>query len=323
MFIVGAGALVVACGLSFVLAARISRPLAAVREHFARLGFGHYDLLPRPARDDEIRDLVDSANLLAKQLEERTRAVQRASRSSALGQLSGGLCHHLRNAAAGAKLALQLHRRRCSGPDLESLDVALKQLDQIERYLQQLLTLGKPQLPRPADVELQRLVRDAAALVEPAFKHRNIPLEVDLPADSTMLTDVDAEMLRQAVVNLLINAVEAADFSGWTRLSAAVDEGDVRIRVSDGGAGPPQAVVDRLFEPFVTSKPDGVGLGLAAARRIVQQHGGTLMLVGTHPTCFEISLPRRSALRSMIDGDVAESAADFSIPTAVGERVSS
>jgi len=88
--LVGLTALAVACGLSYVLAGRILRPLAAVREHFALLGRGSYVALARPQRNDEIRDLVDSANLLAAQLEERTQAIERSERSAVLGQLSGG-----------------------------------------------------------------------------------------------------------------------------------------------------------------------------------------------------------------------------------------
>lgn len=292
--VVGLGALVIAFGLSYYLAGRILRPLAAVREHFVQLGRGRYETLPRPARDDEFRDLVDSANLLAAQLEERTRAVERSSRSTVLGQLSGGLCHHLRNAAAGAKLAVQLHQRRCKDGDAESLDVAARQLDLIVRYLQQLLTLGKPQLPRPSTVDVGQLVADAAALVEPAFRHRGIPLRVQGPEPGTTLPQADAELLRQALVNLLLNAVEAAGESGWTTLAAEATDDEVRLAVSDGGPGPPPDVAERLFEPFVTSKPDGIGLGLAASRRIAEQHGGTLTFSGKPQTRFEMRLPRRA-----------------------------
>ncbi len=290
--LVGLTALAVACGLSYVLAGRILRPLAAVREHFARLGRGSYVALARPQRNDEIRDLVDSANLLAAQLEERTQAIERSERSAVLGQLSGGLCHHLRNAAAGAKLAVQLHQRRCTGDDAESLDVAARQLDLIVRYLQQLLTLGKPQWPRLSEVDVDQLIVDAAALVEPTFRHRGVRLKVEASAGGVVLPQADAELLRQALVNLLLNAVEAAGESGWTTLACDMNDREVQLTVSDGGPGPPPEVADRLFEPFVTSKPDGVGLGLAASRRIVEQHGGTLTFSAAPHTRFEMRLPR-------------------------------
>jgi signal transduction histidine kinase len=288
---VGGAALAVATALSFWLASRISRPLAALREHFARLGRGDYAALPVPARDDEIRELVESANVLADRLEERTRAVERASRSAALGQLSGGLCHHLRNAAAGAKLALQLHARRCAAGDAESIDVARRQLDLIAQYLQQLLMLGKPQAARRREADIGAIVADAAALVAPTFAHRGVELRRRITDGAAPNVVVDVDQLRQAVVNLLLNAVEAATEGGWAEIALAAGDGAVRITVADGGPGPPAAIVDRLFEPFTTGKPDGVGLGLAAARRIAEDHGGTLVFRAEPHTTFEIALP--------------------------------
>jgi signal transduction histidine kinase len=99
------------------------------------------------------------------------------------------------------------------------------------------------------------------------------------------------------VVNLLLNAVDAATEGGWAELALeSLSSGEsggasVRIAVTDGGPGPPAEIADRLFEPFTTGKPDGVGLGLAAARRIVEDHGGTLVFRAAPHTTFEIFLP--------------------------------
>ena len=160
------------------------------------------------------------------------------------------------------------------------------------RYLRQLLTLGKPQWPRLSEVDVDQLIADAAALVEPTFRHRGVRLKVKASAGGVVLPQADAELLRQALVNLLLNAVEAAGESGWTALACDTNDHEVRLTVSDGGPGPPPEVAARLFEPFVTSKPDGVGLGLAASRRIVEQHGGTLTFSAAPHTRFEIRLPR-------------------------------
>jgi signal transduction histidine kinase len=293
---VGGVALVVATALSYWLAGRISGPLAALQKHFTRLGGGDYAALPVPSRDDEIRELVESANVLAAQLEDRTRAVERASRSAALGRLSGGLCHHLRNAAAGAKLALQLHVRRCASGDTESIDVARRQLDLIAQYLQQLLTLGKPQAARRRPADAQTIVADAVALVAPTLAHRGIELRRRIAEAPAPMASVDTDQLRQAVVNLLLNAVEASVEGGWAEISLVLVDDGVRIAVADGGPGPPAEIAERLFEPFVTGKPDGVGLGLAAARRIVEDHGGTLTFRAKPHTTFEIALPAGDVL---------------------------
>ena len=291
---IGTAALLFAIIISYVLAARIGRPIAAVREHFAKLAAGDYASLAVPQRDDEVRDLVTAANTLAKRLEERDLAVRRAARASLLGQLSGGLCHHLRNAAAGAKLALQLHRRRCREGDAESLDVALRQLDFAEQYVQRLLTLGKPQPLKLERADLRDVAADALSLVDPACRHKNVELRRDVPPTPVVAEQVDREQLRQLLVNLLLNAVDAAGDAGWVELSIANDDKDglLRIGVADSGPGPPPEVQARLFEPFVTGKPDGIGLGLAAARYIAQLHGGTMTYARRDATRFELVLPR-------------------------------
>ncbi|MCE9604882.1 MAG: HAMP domain-containing histidine kinase [Planctomycetia bacterium] len=288
---VGALALVAAFALSYLLAARIGKPIAAVREQFRKLAAGDYARLSLPTRDDEVRDLVAAADTLAVQLAERDLAVQRSARSALLGRLSGGLCHHLRNAAAGAKLAVQLHRRRCDADDSESLAVALRQLDFAEQYVQRLLTLGKPQPLRLQRLDLREVVADAVSLVAPTFKHRDIELRTILPAVPMVHEAADREQLRQLLVNLLLNAVDAAGDRGWASVEVAAGERDLRIIVADGGPGPPPEVAAKLFEPFVTGKPDGIGLGLAATREIARLHGGEVAFARRPYTCFEVVLP--------------------------------
>ena len=298
---IGAAALIAAFVIAYLLAARIGKPIAAVREQFSKLAAGDYARVELPERDDEVRELVAAANTLAAQLAERDLAVQRSARSALLGRLSGGLCHHLRNAAAGAKLAVQLHRRRCDAEDSESLAVALRQLDFAEQYVQRLLMLGKPQPLRMQRLDLREITADAVSLVAPTFKHRDIELRTILPDEPVVHPAVDREQLRQLLVNLLLNAADAAvdvDRSqasegkqGWASVEVAADAKEQRIIVADGGSGPPPEVAAKLFEPFVTSKPDGIGIGLAASREIARLHGGELKFARRPHTCFELVLP--------------------------------
>lgn len=289
--VLGATALLTAAALSWWIAARVSRPIAEVRAQVRRIAAGGVGgEIALPARDDELRDLVVAANDLGRQLQDRDEAVRRSARSSLLGQLSGGLCHHLRNAAAGAKLALQLYRRRV-GVEADELNVAIQQLTLSEEYLQRLLTLGKPQAAKLQPAELGELTRDVVNLVAPAFKHRGIALRTEFPAESLRVEAIDAGLFRQAVVNLLSNALDAASADGWVELTLTRDADFARLAVTDGGAGPPPPVVAKLFEPFVTAKPDGVGLGLAASLRIAQMHGGTIVFRDQPHTRFEIVLP--------------------------------
>src|SRR5262249_32178202 len=144
----------------------------------SRLVQGDFVPVPLPERNDELRDLIGSVNSLGDQLEELRRAIKRSERLSLLGQLSGGLAHQLRNSVTGAKLAIQLHQRRCDNPDADSLVVALRQLTITESHLQQFLTAGQASTPRRAACDLPQLARDVVMLVRPACLHHGVTLEL-------------------------------------------------------------------------------------------------------------------------------------------------
>jgi signal transduction histidine kinase len=97
------------------------------------------------------------------------------------------------------------------------------------------------------------------------------------------------------LLNLLLNGVEAAGPGGWVRIEWFGTAANWHVCVVDSGPGPPEHLVERLFEAFVTSKPEGVGLGLAVARQIAEAHGGTLAYRRDEHTCFELILPRCDA----------------------------
>ena len=278
--------------VAVAIAGRLSRPIVELQANFARLADGDFEPLPLPQRNDEIRDLVESMNQVVGELNQLRKAIQRTERLALLGQLSGGLAHHLRNAMAGAKLALQLHQRHCTATDRGGLEVALRQLQLTEDHLRQLLTIGQPNPPQREACDLRALVDENVALLQPTARHRNVTLAV-LPAETAPLPLVaDPGLLRQLVVNLVVNAIEAAGAGGWVRVELNDAAEAVIMRVIDGGPGPPESLRSRLFEPFTTGKPEGVGLGLAVARQVAEQHGGGLQLLDSRPTCFELRLPR-------------------------------
>ncbi len=281
-----------------------------------RLAQGNFQPVPLPTRDDELRDLVGSVNLMAGQLDELQRVIKRTERLTLLGQLSGGLAHHLRNDVTGARIAVQLHQRHCREIDQESLAVALRQLTITEEHLKRFLVAGQPQPLRPVACDLRQVFAELRPLVEPACGHRKVDLQINYrPGDSNspaVRTDVqtqavqtaaappaplwaDPEQLRHLLLNLTLNGIEAAGPGGWVAIDWFGDEQGWHVHVRDSGAGPPADLLERLFEPFATSKREGVGLGLSVARQIAEAHSGTLALRTGQPTCFELTLPRRTA----------------------------
>lgn len=304
--VVGGIALVVTALVALVIAARFTRPILELRRQVQRIAEADFTPMPLPSRNDELRDLAVAVNRLAERLTTMERAIRRGERLALLGQLAGGLAHQLRNHVTGARMAVQLHQRQCAD-DRESLDVALRQLTLTEDHLKQLLT--SPQVgshlasePRLEKCRLSDIIDEVAKLIGPSLEHRRIELAVVAPfheaknSAANVATDeilADSSQLRQAILNLVINASEAVGPGGEVRLETIVSPEDVTIRVCDNGPGPLPEIVERLFEPFATSKPEGVGLGLFVAKQIATRHGGRLEYKRAESqTCFELTLPR-------------------------------
>jgi signal transduction histidine kinase len=147
--------------------------------------------------------------------------------------------------------------------------------------------------PHPL-ISLTRLLEDHLALLSPQCRHARVEVRWAPPAGvGTWLVPGSAEHLGQLFLNLLLNAIEAAGPAGNVEVTlVATGEDRVRVRISDSGVGPPPAVAGQLFEPFVTGKPAGVGLGLAVAQEIVQAHGGRLWWErAANRTDFIVELP--------------------------------
>ena len=287
---VGAVALVLCVALATWIARKLSRPLVEVRTQVLRMAAGDFRPVATPARNDEVRDVASSVNELARQLDELRRAIARAERLSVLGKLSGGLAHHLRNDVTGALMAVQMHRRHCHTSDQESLDVALRQLGLIEEHLKRFLAAGQPERPRRARFDAHELADELLSLVAPMAQHRRVELTSAARAASVVL-HADRDQLRQAMLNLLLNALEAVGKNGRVRVEIEADASHALLRVLDSGPGLAPEVQERFGEAFLTTKPEGVGLGLAVARQVAESHGGTLTYRRPDGmTCFELSL---------------------------------
>ncbi len=140
-------------------------------------------------------------------------------------------------------------------------------------------------------MRFRAVVDELVQLVSPACQHRKVELAVDCPAGWNTRLSADAGQLRQTLLNLVLNAVEAAGPRGRVRIELRAAAGQATVRIYDSGPGPPPQVADRLFEPFATGKPEGIGLGLTVARQIAEAHGGSLTFKSDGGTCFCLTLP--------------------------------
>jgi signal transduction histidine kinase len=284
--------------LAVGVARGLGRRLRELERRTRQIAAGDFSPMPLAGRDDELRDLARSVNDMAQRLAQLQEAVQKTERLRLLGQVSGGLAHQLRNGVTGARLAVQLHARGCPGGDAEALDVALRQLALVEANVKRFLDLGRTEPVRREPCSLAALVDETVGLLRPQCRHAHIELRWR-PADGPATLSGEAGSLRHLLHNLVGNAIEAAGPGGWVEVRLRDENGPPRNRlvleVIDSGPGPPAEVAERLFEPFVTSKRDGVGLGLAVARQVVEAHGGHVAWRRDDgQTCFWVELPGES-----------------------------
>ena len=279
------------------LAQRLIARIRRLGDQTAAIAAGDFTPVPIGPRNDEIRDLAVSINQTTEKLSQYEKEVRRSERLRTLGQLGAGMAHQLRNSATGALMAIELHRRDCPiGTDCESLQVASRQVRLMESYLQRFLTLGSPSPRLHEEVILQTVVQDVLELIRPACTHAKIDVALESPAERLTVRG-DPEALRQLLINLLVNAIEAAARQSRPGARVAIEldrlgADRAALHVKDSGPGPAAATKDTLFDPFVSEKPDGTGLGLSVARQIAEEHQGSIRWQRhSGMTCFTVELP--------------------------------
>lgn len=278
------------------LASRMAARIRRVEQQVARIAGGEFVQLAMDGRPDEISDLTASVNRMSQQLQQQQTLLSQTERSRLLGQLAGGLAHQLRNAATGARMAVQIHLRRCGTAETDdSLEIALRQLSLMEEQMRGLLSLGKTERRLPVARTLAELLSDVQSLVSPICHHQAIAWSATCEA-SGELTIHDAEGVRTAVVNLVLNGIDAAGQGGRVGCVARYNAGAVTIDVFDDGPGPPPEIAGNLFDLFVSGKPEGVGFGLALARQVAEERGGTIRWDRTNDvTHFLLTIPGSAA----------------------------
>jgi signal transduction histidine kinase len=225
----------------------------------------------------------------------RREAAERAARGEALSRMAAMAAHEIRNPLAVIRGTIDLLRER-SGAALgergaSDLQDVLGEVERLRRLTEDFLDVAGDRALVRSRFELREMLEDAARAAEASFPAVRVRRSfTDLPR-----IDGDPGRLRQVFANLLSNAAQAQR-EGEIELSAAAADGEVRITVHDSGPGVPPEIRDRLFEPFVSAKSGGTGLGLALSRRFVERHGGMLDLVGDgRPgATFQVRLPGAS-----------------------------
>ncbi|AVO39697.1 two-component sensor histidine kinase [Pukyongiella litopenaei] len=222
-----------------------------------------------------------------------------ASRVNALGEMASGMAHELTQPLTAILSQAQAGRHLARRGDADGSETSLARIvEQAKRaaaILDRLRDWTRPQSERGEDVPINEAIWNVEALLRRELETRGVTLTTDLADTRGVSLHLDRIALEQIVFNLLRNAVEAADESAdrWVRVASETTGTGIIVEVADSGPGVPESIRERVFEPFVTGKQDGTGLGLALCQRLAERMGGELSLAEDRAeTMFRLWLPR-------------------------------
>ncbi|MHB1424855.1 MAG: sensor histidine kinase [Gemmataceae bacterium] len=212
-------------------------------------------------------------------LHQSEREVVRAEQLAAVGQVAAGVAHELRNPLTSVKMLVQtgMEGDPPAGLPAEDLGIIEHEIRRMETCIQSFLDFARPPSAERRPTDLLAVIRRSVALIEGRARRQNVAIKTDLPPGPLELL-LDPEQIHQVLVNLMLNALEAMPHGGEVRLEARElqDPPRVQVRLHDTGPGISAAIQARLFEPFVSNKETGLGLGLSICRRLLEAQGGTI-----------------------------------------------
>jgi signal transduction histidine kinase len=230
-----------------------------------------------PDLHKQMQHVLDEIERVIDQLQQREREVLRSEQLAAVGQVAAGVAHELRNPLTAIKMLVQtgMEGTTPTGVPAEDLAVMEGEVRRMEQTIQLFIDFARPPRSERRPNDLVEIVRKAMALVEGRAHKQHVVLDADLPV-GPVVANVDAGQIHQVLVNLLLNSLDALPQGGKVRVSVSRMGKNLEVTVKDNGPGIAPAIFDRLFEPFVSSKDTGLGLGLSISKRLIEGHGGAI-----------------------------------------------
>ncbi len=266
---------------------KILRPLMDLSDACAAVTEGNLETVHVASSSGEVKLLESKFNDMVISLREKEVMeikLRQAQRLSALGNLAAGVAHDVRNPLNAIKLlsshAIDSLPGEAHEQTVKPLTTIRKEVDRLEDIVSGFLSLAKERELAPEPNQIDELLAECIRLFQKDAEARGVSLIAELNAGETMLL-LDAKQWTRAILNVLLNALEACDMGGHVRITSAVKNGVCRIDIEDDGPGLPDTVVEQVFDPYYTTKPGGTGLGLSITRGIIEEHGGSIELAST------------------------------------------
>ena len=221
--------------------------------------------------------------------------IELSRRLAAIGRLTSGVAHEVKNPINAIVVHLEILRQKLQSvePDVgRHMDVIASEIQRLDRVVQMLVDFTRPVELRLADVDLRRVIDEVILLSSPDAERHNVKLLRELP-DAALIAKIDADLVKQALLNVVLNGVQAMSDGGTLRLSARRDDrSGAVIDIADDGPGIPPELREKVFDLYFSTKKTGSGIGLAMAFRVMQLHNGSVDFdTGSTGTTFHLRFP--------------------------------
>ncbi len=230
--------------------------------------------------DVHISRLISRINQANEDLRKNRELLERSSKLAAIGKIAPALAHEIRNPLTAIKMLIysMMQEPGISNDKLHDLEIITHEINRVEGFLQNFLKYARPAKPQMQIVQIVPVLKETLQLMQPRFRQNNINL-VEIHEQENLKIKADPDMIRQVVMNLVLNAVESMGQEGELRFSTLTRDDDqgtgmFQIVISDTGPGIPDEIRDSMFDPFVKGKDQGIGLGLSISQRIAELHHG-------------------------------------------------
>ncbi len=272
--VTGISTIVLLTTLLTAMTGRLVSRLQSLQRSVELVAGGNFDSRVADTSTDEIGRLGQSIDKMAVQLNQLWQQVNRQQSQKLLHQIAGGMAHQLRNTLTGARLALEIHRQRCPSADNPEVDVALREMRGAEDYVRRLLMVGAGEQQVDQAAAVLTCLNDVRSSHVAVAKHLRVQLHWDLDQIADHVFVADGSTFSAAISNLVLNGLHAAQNVQVT--ARLEDSTSCVVTVEDDGPGIDSSMSDVLFEPFATTKQEGIGLGLPLVRRSAEKLSGTV-----------------------------------------------
>jgi signal transduction histidine kinase len=295
--------LVSGCGflLALLLTRRITIPLERLADAADSVARGELDRRVEQDGPDEIRRLGVAFNTMTRSLQRTLRRISQQEAAAAIGSFAASLAHEVRNPLSAVRLDLERAREGVTGDDRVAtlLDRALQQIDRLDATVTGSLRIARSGNVPMTSLDIRDPINAAVAAAQPHFAERGARLEQS-PPPGPLMVHGNSAALEQLLLNLLLNAAAALPEQGSAAVTARLLDDVVEVTVSDDGRGIAADELDRVFDPFYTTRDEGTGLGLTIVRRIADAHGAELC-IESQPglgTTIRLGMPRTVSIHA-------------------------